>query len=198
MDFAVNNNFSSAQILSLQKNSRDKKVSDETDSDKKFSSEKDLVNHLKENYSVFKNGAASISPKYLRDCLNDDEKRERLFDNLQAASNEFDNLEKGRTLRMRIDSEGNVTMESSKTTVTFNEAKRASQLSAAKNIKDIQSLLNLLESDLKECEQGLRNNWCDEAEVKKVKKMIERAKQKMNDLKDDSADMKNFSVDMLI
>lgn len=119
------------------------------------------------------------------------------FENLQSADEIYKNAEKNQNVRVKIDSEGNMTVESSKTTVTFNEAKRARQLAAAQTVEDIQSLLNLLQNDLNECEEGLRNNFCDEDEVKKVKKMIERAKEKFAEIKKNPP-AKNFSVDVLI
>ena len=166
--------------------------------DKNFSSTNDLKKYLRENYSSVKNGVAAISSKYLRECLNDDEKQKKLFENLETADQVFENAEKGKNVRVKIDSDGNMTIESSKTTVTFNESKRARQLAAAKTVRDVQALLNLLQNDLSECEEGLKNNWCDAEEVKKVKAMIERAKQKMgevqkNDDKNNSAE-ENFST----
>ena len=124
----------------------------------------------------------------------------KLFEKLQAADEIYKNAEKNQNVRVKIDAEGEITVESSKTTVTFNEAKRARQLAAAKNLKDIQALMNLLQTDLSECEEGLKNNWCDEAEVKKVKKMIERAKQKMNELKKSDGEQENnfSSMDIII
>jgi len=98
---------------------------------------------------------------------------------------------------VKIDAEGNMTVESSKTTVTFNESKRARQLAAAQTVEDVQALLNLLQEDLNECEDGVKNNFCDEDEVKKVKKMIERAEKKLNEVKNNQP-TKKFSVDVLI
>ena len=178
----------------------DKKSAEKKSDDKKFSNVNEFTKYLRENYSSVKEGATSISSKYLRDCLKDDEKQQKLFENLKTADEIYKNAEKNQNVRVKIDSEGEVTVESSKTTVGFNEAKRARQLAAAKNLKDIQALMNLLQTDLSECEEGLKNNWCDEAEVKKVKKMIERAKQKMNELKkSDNEQENNFStMDIII
>ena len=178
----------------------DKKSAEKKSDDKKFSNVNEFTKYLRENYSSVKEGATSISSKYLRDCLKDDEKQQKLFENLKTADEIYKNAEKNQNVRVKIDSEGEITVESSKTTVTFNEAKRARQLVATKNLKDIQALMNLLQADLSECEEGLKNNWCDEEEVKKVKKMIERAKQKMNELKkSDGEQENNFStMDIII
>ena len=169
----------------------------EISSKKTFANTNELVKHLQKNYSVVKKGVAAISPKYLQDCLTDEDKKKKLFENLEVASNRFDNLEKNETLRIKIDENGEMTMESSKTTVTFNESKRARQLAAAQTVKDVQALLNLLQTDLTDCEEGLKNGWCDQDEVKKVKSMIERAKQKLGEVEKNPPE-KNFSVDVLI
>lgn len=166
-------------------------------SKKTFENTNELVKHLQKNYSVVKNGAASISKKYLQDCLKDEESQKKLFEKLDAADEIYKNAEKNENVRVKIDSEGKLTVESSKTTVTFNEAKRARQLSAAKTVEDVQSLLNLLQIDLQQCEDGLKKNFCDEEEVKKVKAMIERAEKKFNEVKKNPP-QKNFSLDILI
>lgn len=182
----------------LNKNKKTSSKESDNKNDKKFSSTNDLSKYLRENFSSVKNGAVAISGKYLHECLKDDEKQKKLFENLETADQVFENAEKGKNVRVKIDSDGNMTVESSKTTVTFNESKRARQLAAAKTVKDVQALLNLLQNDLSECEEGLKNNWCDAEEVKKVKTMIERAKQKMsevqkNESENNSAE-ENFST----
>ena len=163
----------------------------------KKSSVNDFMKDLQKNYSIVKNGKAKISSTYLKKCLNDEDEQKKLFENLEVASKKFDNLEKNETLQIKIDENGEMTMESSKTTVTFNESKRARQLAAAQSVEDVQNLLNILQEDLEDCEEGLRNDWCDEEEVEKVKKMIERAKQKMGEVKKNPP-KNNFSVDILI
>ena len=87
-----------------------------------------------------------------------------------------------------------------KTTVTFNESKRSRQLAAAKTTKDIEQLMELLKTDLEDCENGLREGACDEEEVKKVKKMMERAQKKMNEVSDNEDDdtFGHSPIDILI
>ena len=187
-------------LLPKKNNKTSKAATVEISSKKKsstFANANEFMKHLQKNYSIVKNGAAQISVNYLRECLKDEEKQKKLFENLEVASNRFDNLEKNETLQIKIDENGEMTMESSKTTVTFNESKRARQLAAAKSVNDVQALLNLLQTDLDDCEEGLKNNWCDEEEVKKVKAMIERAKQKLGEVKKNPPE-KDFSVDVLI
>ena len=159
-------------------------------------SQNGFIKNLQKKYSIVKNGAAKISEKYLKKCLDDDEKKKKLFENLDAAEEIYKNAEKNSNVRVKIDSEGNMTVESSKTTVTFNESKRARQLAAAQTVEDVQNLMNLLQTDLSECEDGVKNNFCDENEVKKVKKMIELAKKKLSEVKNNPP--KKFSVDVII
>ena len=191
MEVKLNQNFVFEKNISPD--TSDKKISDSTETN-------DLMKTLQKNFSVVKNGAAAISKKYLRECLTDEGKQEKLFNNLQAAEEIYKNADKNQNVRVKIDGEGEMTVESSKTTVTFNEAKRARQLAAAKTSGDVEKILSLLEEDLSECEEGLKNNWCDEEEVKKVKAMIERAKELLNKVEKNPAPKdKNFSaVDILI
>jgi len=159
----------------------------------------DFIKDLQKKYSVM-NGA-KISKKYLKKCLDSDDERQKLLKNLESAEEIYKNAEKNENVRVKIDDEGNMTVESSKTTVTFNESKRARQLAAAQTVEDMQNLLNLLQEDLSECEEGLKNNFCDEDEVKKVKKMIERAEKKFAEIKKnpEKTSDNNFSaVDILI
>lgn len=143
----------------------------------------DFTKNLQKKFSIVKNGKAKISQKYLRECLNDSEKEKKLYENLETADKIYKNAEKNQNVRVKIDDEGNLTVESSKTTVTFNESKRARQLAAVQTVEDVQSLLKILQEDLSECEDGVKNNFCDENEVKKVKKMIERAEKKLAEIK---------------
>lgn len=181
------------------------------ESQKKSSEQKLSVNEfmksLRENFSSVKNGVTTISNKYLRECLNDEEKQKELFDKLQTADETLENAQKNlpglQSINIKIDDEGNITVESASGSVTFNESKRARQLAAAQSKDDVQALLNLLQEDLDECEEGLKQNMCDEAEVEKVKKMIERAKQRMNEVERNN-DIQNTSqahfssIDILI
>ncbi len=79
--------------------------------------------------------------------------------------------------------------------VAFNAEKRARQLAAATSKSKVREILNLLQKDLEECKDGVQNGMCDEDEVKKVEKMIERAEKRLNEV-DDTED--KFSVDVLI
>ena len=80
--------------------------------------------------------------------------------------------------------------------VAFNADKRARQLAAANSKSQVRAVLNLLQIDLEQCEDGVKNQMCDESEVDKVKAMIERAEKRLAEV-DDNPDEK-FSVDVLI
>lgn len=79
--------------------------------------------------------------------------------------------------------------------VAFNAEKRARQLAAATSKSKVREILTLLQKDLEECKDGVKNNMCDEDEVKKVEKMIERAEKRLNEVDDTE---ERFSVDVLI
>lgn len=80
--------------------------------------------------------------------------------------------------------------------VAFNADKRARQLAAATSKNDVRAIMNLLQMDLKQCEDGVKNSMCDVEEVEKVRKMIENAEKRLNEV-DENSDEK-FSVDVLI
>lgn len=79
--------------------------------------------------------------------------------------------------------------------VAFNAEKRVRQLAAATSKNKVREILNLLQKDLEECKDGVQNGMCDEDEVKKVEKMIERAEKRLNEVDDTE---EKFSVDVLI
>ena len=88
-----------------------------------------------------------------------------------------------------------------KITVGFNEGKRSRQLAAAKNLSDMNSLMQLLLEDLDEIQDGLEHGYCDENELKKVKKMIERAQKKLAEIRSQSSQSieknSDFSISVL-
>ncbi len=169
-----------------------------------FADSNELSKHLFQSFDVVQNGMTKISAKYLRDCVDDDKKLQSLFDNLSAA----DSVLKERQgeigfqgMKITIDENGEVTMESSKSTIGFNGEKIKRQMAAAATQSDMKAVLALLEQDIKELEDGLKNNMCDEAEVEKAKKLLEQAKEKMARLPDRAptpAEQSMMSVNMLI
>ena len=163
----------------------------------------DFIKNLRNDFDIVKSGRANISKKYLQNALTDENTRQKLFENLKTADAALKSHEGEigfQGMSIEIDDEGNMTMTSSKATVTFNEAKRARQLAAAQSVDDVRQIMELLKTDLEDCENGLQNNMCDETEVEKVKNMIERAQQHLNEVKvnDVQTTDSTFSIDLLI
>nr|ABC18247.1 unknown [Selenomonas ruminantium]ABC18252.1 unknown [Selenomonas ruminantium]ABC18257.1 unknown [Selenomonas ruminantium] len=169
-----------------------------------FASTNELTKYLQENFSMVKAGMAKISGKYLQKCLTDEESRLKLFDNLRVAEDAYNNRkdEVGfQGMQVTIDEDGEMTMTSSKTTVSINEDKRRRQIAAAATRGDMQSVVALLEQDLQQLEDGLRLNQCDAAEVEKAKKLLEQAKERMGRLPDrdaSPAEQNAMTINMLI
>lgn len=152
-----------------------------------FASTKEFSRYLQENFTVAKEGLTSISGKYLRECLTDEEKRQKLFDNLQAADEmlaEKQGKVGFRSMKVTIDEDGNMTTESTSGRVGINAEKSRRQIAAAATKGDMQAVLVRLQQDLQAVEDGLKQNMCDGAEVEKAKKLIEQAKQRMAKLPD--------------
>ena len=159
---------------------------------------------LLQNYDIVKRGMTKISSKYLRDCVQDEDKLQSLFENLSAA----DSVLKERQgeigfqgMKVTIDENGEVTMESSKSTIGFNGEKIRRQMAAAATQGDMKAVLALLEQDIQELEDGLKQNMCDAAEVEKAKELLEEAKQRMASLPNRAptpAEQSRMSVNLLI
>ena len=166
---------------------KENKGVEDTKSNLSFVTVDDLSKYLYENFNIVKQGMAEISSKYLRDCLTDPDKRQSLFENLKAADESLEEKqgEVGfQSMKIKIDDDGEVTMESTSKSVGVNEQKRRRQIAAAATRGDMQAIIALLEQDLQEVEAALEENACDEREVEKVKALLSEAKQKMSSLPD--------------
>ena len=169
-----------------------------------FANKDELYQYLQGSFEVVKGGMASISGRFLQKCVTDEESRSRLFDILKAADESYAKRkdEVGfQGMQVTIDENGEVTTESTKSTVSINEDKRRRQIAAAATKGDMQAVLALLEEDLLQVEDGLKQNMCDEAEVAKAKKLLELAKERMGRLPDRTptpAEQSNMTVNMLI
>ena len=172
-----------------------------------FSNTNDLMKYLQDQFAVVREGKTSISSKHLKACLNDEEKRAKLLDNLRVADEMLEE-KRGkigfRSMEVEIDEDGEMTVTTSGGRVGFNGEKRARQIAAAQTQGDLQTVMRLLQVDLEQCEAGCKQNMCDEAEVQKVKDMIARAEQRQGEL-GDTSDKENdpaakaaFAVNMLI
>lgn len=152
-----------------------------------FKDTDELSKYIFQNYNVVKSGMTSISAKYLRDCIKDEDKLKSLFDNLSAADAALKEKQGEigfQGMKVKIDENGEVTMESSKSTIGFNGAKLKRQMATAATKGDMKTVMALIEQDVQALEDGLKNNMCDVAEVEKAKKLLEEAQQKMAKLPD--------------
>ncbi len=169
-----------------------------------FSNTDDMMKYLQEQFTVVREGMASISSKHLKACLTDDNLRAKLLNNLRTADEILKNNKDNvgfQGMKVTIDEDGEMTVESSKATVTINESKRRRQIAAAATKGDMQAVLAELQQDLKDVEDGLKQNMCDEAEVEKAKRLIEEAKQQMAKLPDrppTQEEQNIMSINMLI
>lgn len=71
--------------------------------------------------------------------------------------------------------------------IGVNAGKRARQIAAAKTQAQLRSVIDLLMTDLQECEAGLKEGMCDEAEIEKVKALIGQAQGRMGQVRGDDA-----------
>lgn len=152
-----------------------------------FANRSELVAYLKENYSAYKNGSVSISNKYLDSCLEDDEKLaalEKMLEEIPGIIDEIkENLPEGEQLlsaNFEIDENGDMKTETMGTFVEFNAAKRAAELAGAMTPSDVGIVLAKLQKDLSDVKAGN----CEEKTITLVKRMIRKANEKMNRLKD--------------
>ena len=109
----------------------------------------------------------------------------------------IEKLHKKKNIDVKISKEGLAALNADEKVngkVAFNAEKRARQLAAANSKSQVRSLINLLQIDLKQCEEGVKNLMCDEEEVKKVEKMLENAEKRLNEVDEEE----KFSVDVLI
>ncbi len=168
---------------------------------------KELMQYLSQTYRTVRMGMVKISGGYLRECLSDANKRQELFDSLESADAMAkyaeENVKGYQGMKITIDREGKMETETHGGSITFNEAKRARQLAAAKTPANVRTVLNLLAKDLSDCEYGLRNGMCDQNEVAKVKTMIAKAKQRMrevssSDTHSEEEGIDTFSINMLL
>lgn len=194
----------SEDVSDLPEKQQSPKTDRAADESQNFGSVDELIAYLRENFKVVSGGMADISSKYLQKCLTDSDSREQLFDTLRAADEEYASRkdEVGfQSMQITIDEDGEVSSESVKATVAVNEGKRRRQIAAAATKNDMQAVIAILEQDLQEVEDGLKQNMCDEAEVAKVKRLIEAARERLGTLPDRAptqAEQSIMTINMLI
>lgn len=164
----------------------------------------DLMKYLQDQFTVVREGMASISSKHLKACLSDEDKRTQLLENLRTADEMLKSKREEvgfQSMKVSIDEDGEMTVESSSGTVTINENKSRRMIEAAATKGDMQAVMAYLQQDLQAVEDGLKQNMCDEAEVEKAKRLIEEAKKQMASLPDrppTPEEQAVMSVNMLI
>lgn len=161
-------------------------LGDGTGNKKAYENLNEYIQFLCGKYESMKQGIVSISHSFLRECIDDEEKQKELEDMLANADYMFKNAKeqvKGfQSMKIRIDKDGNMETETSGGSVTFNEAKRARQLAAAKSPANVRAVMALLAKDLSDCQNGVSTGMCDESEVAKVKAMIQKAQRRMSEV----------------
>lgn len=174
-----------------------------------FSNVGEFMEYLSSKFNTVSKGMVKMSKSYLKECLTDEEKRKQLFENLKAAdeaeAHAKENIKGYQGMTITINDKGEMEMESRGGWVSVNEGKRSRQIAAAKNPQQVQAVLALLNQDLAQVENGVRNGMSDENEVNKVKALIQRAMKRMSEVnasqnngEEDTEGFDAFSINMLI
>lgn len=155
-------------------------------SQKKFGSKDELMSYLKDNYKIVASGSAQISGSYLNQCLNDDEKLQKLFDNLSAADEALerapDEIKGFQGMNVTIDENGDMETSSSGGWVGVNVGKRMRQIAAAKTPAQIQMVMSMLDTDLSQVKDGKAQGMSDDEEIAKVEALIQQAQQRASEI----------------
>lgn len=153
---------------------------------KKFGSKDELMSYLKDNYKIVASGSAQISGSYLNQCLSDDEKLQKLFDNLAAADEALERAPeeiKGfQGMNVTIDENGDMETSSSGGWVGVNVGKRMRQIAAAKTPAQIQMVMSMLDTDLSQVKDGKAQGMSDDEEIAKVEALIQQAQQRASEI----------------
>lgn len=209
------NTYANAYAASSAKQGNNEKTSTaETSSvnskeDTEFSNVGDFMQYLSSKFNTVSKGMVKMSRSYLKECLTDEEKRKQLFENLKAAdeaeAHAKENIKGYQGMKVTINDKGEMEMESYGGWVSVNEGKRSRQIAAAKNPQQVQAVLALLNQDLIQVENGVRNGMSDENEVNKVKALIQKAMKRMGEVnasqnngEEDTEGFDAFSINMLI
>ncbi|MBO4998272.1 MAG: hypothetical protein J6D02_09770 [Lachnospira sp.] len=146
-----------------------------------------LQDSLSAQYEAYSKGMVQISKSFLRSCLSDEEKMGKLHEMLQSVDSMYENAKNGGIkgflgMKAKINSEGELETETYGGSVAVNEMKRAAQIANSKTMADIKMVMNLLAEDMEDCKRGLRQGLCDEEEVNKVKRLIEKAEKRQMEI----------------
>lgn len=73
--------------------------------------------------------------------------------------------------------------EERKGSVAVNVGKRNRQISAAKNLAQIQMVLSLVQKDVSDCKSGKQQGMCDDDEIAKAQALLEQAQAKLSEIR---------------
>lgn len=165
-----------------------------------------LQESLSEQYEAYSKGMVHISKSFLRACLSDEEKMGKLHEMLQSVDSMYENAKNGGVkgflgMSAKINSEGELETETYGGSVAVNETKRAAQIANSKTIADIKMVMNLLAQDLEDCKSGLQKGLCDEEEVRKVERLMEKAEKRQQEIAangSESMDKDELTINVLL
>lgn len=152
--------------------------------DRKINAEKMEAERLEKKRKKKKEEEERLEEERLEEKQLEKEKEERLLaaEQLKAGSY-YKSAEDIKTeTEEEIPEKEEKEEEERKATVTFNAGKRAAQIAACMTSADIKAVMGLLSKDLSDCEMGASEGMCDEAEIEKVRAMIQNAQKKSQQL----------------
>ena len=165
-----------------------------------------LEESLSSQYEAYSKGMVNISKTFLRACLSDEEKMGKLHEMLKSVDDMYEDAKNGGIkgflgMSAKINAEGELETETYGGSVAVNETKRLAQIANSKTVTDIKVVMNLLAKDLDDCKSGLRQGLCDEEEVNKVKRLIEKAQKRQMEIQagdSGSDDEENLTINLLM
>lgn len=100
-------------------------------------------------------------------------------------SQEADEDKEAETSKSKDKSEEN---EERKGSVAVNVGKRNRQISAAKNLAQIQMVLSLVQKDVSDCKNGKQQGMCDDDEIAKAEALMKQAQEKLSEIRGQSTE----------
>ena len=71
--------------------------------------------------------------------------------------------------------------------IGVNVAKTARKIAAAKTTSQLRAVITEIKNDMQEVKEGIKNGWCDEAEMEKVNSLMAQAQNRMGQVEDREA-----------
>lgn len=139
-----------------------------------------VYNKTKGDAKVKKDNKTQDIKEKLRQQDNED--FETIIDIFEKAKGEQNKLFKDFGQKRIVETSKTRLAKSFSSTVVFNGAKRAAQLSSCRNTGDVRYVMSLLHKDLNSVKACAKNGVCDEDVVSKVKSMIRQAEKIMKEI----------------